>query len=203
MKWIGLTGSLGSGKSTVAEIIRSRGFAVVDADQFARDALLAGSLGEAQVFKKFGENLKTPDGKLDRRRLAALVFDDAKQLKELEMIVHPIVQSLTKKKREELEKASNPIAFYDVPLLFEQKMEPLFDGIVVVHAPLELCVARVQKRSNLTRFEIEARLKQQVDVARKIARSHWQIENAGTLAELAGLVEGVLQDIGRKFSIPG
>ena len=197
--WLGLTGSIGSGKSTVAEMLAKRGFPVVDADQLARQAIGPGSKGESEVIKTFGQTLKGPDGHLDRSQLAAVVFSEPKKLKRLEEIVHPLVQELTKKNRNELQKMGTHIAFYDVPLLYEKKMEGQFDAVVVVHADLETSMQRVMKRSNWAREQVEARIRNQLAIEEKIKKSHWTIRNSGSLRDLEMELENILHDIGRKF----
>lgn len=199
MKWFGLTGSIGSGKTTVADLLRSRGVAVLDADHFASQVLQPGSAGEAQVIQEFGPEVVTKTGHLDRAKLGEIVFSDAQKLKILEKIVHPLVREKTRSARAELEKNNVEFAFYDVPLLYEKKMEKDFDGILVVHSPLAICVERVMKRNLLSRENVEKRIKNQLDIETKMKRAHWTIENAGTLEDLRKKTDQFLQDLSRKF----
>lgn len=203
MNWIGLTGSIGSGKSTVAKLLTGRGFPVVDADYFAKQALSPGSTAESQVLAAFGKPVQNNTGQLDRRLLAGIVFSDPEKLKMLEAIIHPLVQAMTRSRRTELERAGHSIAFYDVPLLFEKKMEPQFDAIVVVYAGLEICIRRVMARSSLRRDDIESRIRSQMAIEEKIKRAHWVVRNEGTESDLEKAVDSLIQDIGRKFPKSG
>jgi dephospho-CoA kinase len=197
---MGLTGSVGSGKSTVSEMLRARGNPVIDADELAREVVQPGSPGEAKVLKAFGRSVFDESGRLDRKKMAALVFSDPEKLKMLESIVHPLVQAQTRAKRTELAGAGHKMAFYDVPLLFEKKLEPQFDGLVVVFADLETCVRRVMARSSWTRDEALRRIQNQLAIEEKIKKSHWVVHNNGTREELEQEVEKLIQDIGRKHS---
>lgn len=199
MKWIGLTGSIGSGKSSVAEILRARGHGVVDADQFARQVIGPATEGERVVLAKFGTAVATADGHLDRAALAGIVFSSAVELAKLEALIHPLVQELTRKRRAELANSGHHLSFYDVPLLFEKKLESQFDAIVVVSAPLEVCVQRVMARNRLQRSDVEARVRNQLAMEEKIKRAHWTVVNDRGLVELEAAVDRLLQDIGRRF----
>lgn len=201
MNWIGLTGSLGSGKSTVAKLLQQRGHPVVDADQMARQTLSPGSPAEQKVFAAFGRAIQDDAGQLDRKKLADVVFRDSTKLRLLEAIIHPLVRNLTGAKRQELEKAGHRLAFYDVPLLFEKQMEPMFDGIVVVYADLETCIERVMARNHTDRADVEARIRNQLAMEEKIKKAHWVVSNTGTQEDLEKAVDKVLDDISRKFHI--
>lgn len=196
---MGLTGSIGSGKSTVAELLKKKGVPVIDADQLAREVIHPGTAGEAQVLQAFGPQVADAAGHLDRKKMAAAVFSDPKKLSLLESLVHPLVQQETRKLRTDLERAGHKIAFYDVPLLYEKKLEPQFDGVVVVFADLETCIQRVMKRSQWTRDEVAARVRNQLAIEEKIKKAHWTVSNNGTPDELEHAVDRLLQDIGRKL----
>lgn len=199
MLWIGLTGSIGSGKSTVSELLKKRRIPVVDADQLARDVVHPGTPGEAEVLKVFGTEVVGADGHLDRKKMARVVFSDPQKLQRLESIIHPLVQQENRRLRSELTNAGYKMAFYDVPLLFEKKLEAQFDGLVVVYADLEICIQRVMSRNNWTRAEVEARVRNQLAIEEKIKKAHWTLSNNGTREELDRAVEKLLQDIGRKL----
>lgn len=198
MLWIGLTGSIGSGKSTVSELLQKRGIPVVDADQLARQVVHPGTAGEKQVLQAFGTKVADANGHLDRKKMAAVVFSDSEKLKLLESIIHPLVQQENQRLRKELKQAGHKMAFYDVPLLFEKKLEAQFDALVVVYADLEICIQRVMGRNQWTRAEVEARIRNQLAIEEKIKKAHWTLNNNGTRHELDLAVEKMLQDIGRK-----
>lgn len=203
MIWIGLTGTIGSGKSSVADLLRKHGFPVLDADQFARQALSPGTPVEAKVLAEFGATVRDAGGRLDRKKLAAEVFQSEEKLRRLEAIVHPAVQSQTQFKRQELDANGYYLAFYDVPLLFEKKLQSQFDAIVVVFADLETCVRRTIARSGLRREEVEARIRAQLTIEEKIKKAHWVVRNDRGLPELEVEVAKLIQDIGRRFPKSG
>lgn len=199
MLWMGLTGSIGSGKSTVAQLLRAKGYPVLDADQLARNVIQPGTDGEAKVLEEFGKTVADDQGHIDRKKVAALVFSSPQKLQKLEGIIHPLVQAQVRQERSALASEGKTMAFYDVPLLFEKKLESQFDGVVVVHADIETCIQRVMARSSWARKEAEARIRTQLAIEQKIKRSHWVVNNNGHLSDLENEVEKLIHDIGRKF----
>jgi dephospho-CoA kinase len=197
MLWIGLTGGLGTGKSSVANILRRRGHLVIDADEMARLAVGPGSAALAKVVAVFGREVLDQEGHLDRRKLGAKVFTDPAALADLEAIVHPEVKKLTLERRRAAEADGRRIAFYDVPLLFEKKMESDFDKIVVVAASGEQQMARTMARDGLTRAEVEKRLASQIPVAEKVKRAKFVIDNTGTEEDLELEVDEMLMALRR------
>ena len=190
MLWIGITGSMGSGKSSAAEVLRQMGYAVIDADEVVRDLMKPGQTAEKQILQTFGETVKGPDGRLDRRLLGQIVFKDPAKLSQLESILHPLVREQVATEKQKLRNAGTPVAFYDVPLLFEKNMQDQFDYIIVVSASRELCIQRVQQRTGLSRPEIEARLKAQMDPAYKVARASAVVYNDSDLQDLRHEITG-------------
>lgn len=199
MKWIGLTGGIASGKTTVANGLRSRGFAVVDADELARRAVEKGSPGLARVAQVFGPDLLLADGSLDRARLGRLVFAQPNLRLELEKIVHPEVRRLSALERNRLEREGRAIAFYDVPLLFEKQMESMFDAVVVVFVSETLQRSRLVARNGLSDAEVLARLASQMPLTEKRARANFVIENNGSLADLENALDGLLARLRLQF----
>lgn len=189
MMWIGLTGGLASGKSTVAQILRKKGFSVIDADQVARDVLKKNGPGFEPTLRTFGQDLKGPDGELDRQKLAQLVFQDKEALGRLESIVHPYVQSEVKKQRQSLEQKGVTHAFYDVPLLYEKNLEDQFDRIVVVGCDVATQKKRAQQRNGWSESEVNARLLSQIPLIEKMKKSSYVILNEGSLADLEKSVD--------------
>lgn len=195
MKWIGLTGGLGTGKSTVASLLQEMGYPVVDADEMARLAVSPGSDGLAEILKAFGHRVVLPSGELDRRGLGRLVFNDREKLAQLESIIHPRVKDQVLKRRQMLEQEGHQMAFYDVPLLFEKGMEKLFDRIIVVTAGVDLQIERTMKRDQLTREEVLKRLEAQIPVAEKARRADFVIVNTGHAQELKTNVQKVVNEL--------
>lgn len=195
MKWIGLTGSMGSGKSAVAEIIRELGYPVLDADAEARKALAIGSAGLSEVARAFGPDLLRPDGSLNREQLGRVVFNSPEKLRQLEGIVHPIVQKSVLEQRQTLAKSGVRAAFYDVPLLFEKGLQKNFDKVIVVNSRLENMIERVALRSGLSREDILDRLNNQIPLLEKVAKADIVIDNNGTLADLRSAVKTALASL--------
>lgn len=184
MKWIGLTGGIGSGKSTVAEILKENGVSVVDADVVAREVTQKTGPGFSPVVQEFGQEILNAQGELDRRKIAEIVFRDPKKLLKLEAILHPLVGAEVKKRRAQLESKGCEFAVYDVPLLFEKKLNTQFDAVVVVNCSLDTQIKRTVARSGLTEREVRDRIAAQVPLSEKVKQADYVIENEGSLAEL-------------------
>jgi dephospho-CoA kinase len=199
MKWIGLTGGIASGKSTVSRVLRKKGFSVVDADELARQVVEPGQSGLAQVVSAFGTDLLDPDGRLDRRKLGKLVFGRPEQLRKLEALLHPLIQSETMKLRQQAESRGEAFAFYDVPLLFEKNMQTDFDAIIVVSSSPELQIQRMKSRDGLTDQEVRERLGSQISLSEKEGKATWVIRNEGSLSELESQVSQLISQIQDQF----
>lgn len=185
MLWIGITGAMGSGKTAVSEELRRQGYAVLDADAVVRSVLSPGSEAVKEIAQTFGGAMVGSDGNLDRQALGRVVFGDPVKLEKLEWIIHPRVRQEVARERERLEKAGAPAAFYDVPLLFEKKMEDQFDYVVTVSATPALRLKRLQARTGLSVQEIEARWNAQLPAQYKEANADHVIKNNGSLEDLA------------------
>lgn len=201
MKWIGLSGGLASGKSTVAALLRKKGYSVLDADQVAREVLVKGSPGLKKVGEVFGEELIGSDGELNRKKMAEVVFSSLVQLQKLEAIVHPLVQENIKKTRTQLKEKGENVAFYDVPLLFEKKMESQFDAIVLVTTSQDLQISRMKSRNQWSDEEIQSRLKSQWPLSEKEKRANYVIRNHGNLVELEKELNQVLLSLKQKLNL--
>lgn len=193
LKVFGLTGGIGSGKSTAAALFRERGVPVIDADELAREAVAPGSDGLTQVAAAFGAELVGADGALDRKRLAALVFGDETARKRLNAITHPIVRRLSQERFTELGQRGVELAAYDVPLLFEVGLDVALRPVVLVAASEATQIERILARDGATESEARARIAAQLPLAEKRKRADYVLENDGTRAELGAQVDAVLQ----------
>jgi len=192
MLWVGLSGGIACGKSTVAKILRTRGFAVIDADVIAREVVSQGSAAHAEIAQIFGADSISADGELNRSKVATHVFANRDQLRKLESIIHPLVRAKTEVLKQELMARGVPLAFYDVPLLFEKKMQGLFDRIIVVTSTPELQLSRLMARNHLTEAEAVKRISAQLPLAEKIAGADHVIENSGNTLALELAIDSLL-----------
>lgn len=203
MRIIGLTGGIASGKSTFAAALRDLGAPVIDADALARDAVRRGSAVLEEVVRQFGPGLVGPDGELDRKAMAAVVFADPGARARLEAIVHPAVRAGVAAETARLAREGHSIAFYDVPLLYERGLDREVDCVVVVHAPPALQLARLQARDGLTPAEARARLEAQMPIDEKARRADVVVTNEGDLASLrsraAPLLAALRAGLGRRL----
>ena len=197
-KIFGLTGGIGSGKSTVAGIFQELGAEIVDADHLARLAVAPGSPGLARIAETFGKDILLQDGTLDRPALGKLVFSDESKRKQLNAIVHPEVQRLALEAFQRLIEAGANFILYDVPLLYESKLESMFSEVVVVHVPRETQLQRVMKRDNLSEKEVEQRLAAQMSLDLKAEKADYLIDNSRTLEETREQVQALWSDWNRK-----
>jgi len=175
MKVAGLTGGIGSGKSIVAEIFRTLGVPVFDADAEAKKILFENRAVNQKVAQTFGKIICDAHGMTDRKKLAELVFSDKDKLSQLNSIIHPEVQ----KKFMEFSKqrSANKYAIKEAAILFETGTYKVLDTVILVTAPAEQKISRVMKRDGLTRQEIQKRMNNQWDDAQKIKRAQHIIVN--------------------------
>ncbi|QDK44269.1 dephospho-CoA kinase [Bdellovibrio sp. ZAP7] len=176
MKWIGLTGGIGCGKSTVSRMLRDRGYNVIDADEVAREVVRGGTSGLKAIVQEFGDVL-LPDGDLDRRKLGQMVFGNPDRLQTLEAITHPLIRKEIARRRQTLEDMNTPIAIYDIPLLFETHAQKNFDKIVVVSCTRSQQKERLLRRNQLTESEIEMRIASQIPIASKESEADFVLQN--------------------------
>jgi dephospho-CoA kinase len=203
VRLVGLTGGIATGKSTFAAALRALGVPVVDADQLARAVVVKGAPALAEVAAAFGPGVLAPDGGLDRKALAAVVFADPAARRRLEAITHPAIRRAMEAETARLAAAGHDLAFYDAPLLFEVGLEPAMALVVVVFAPPDAQVARLMARDGLAPPEAEARLAAQLPVAEKAARADVVVDNTDAAAPLqakaARLVADLRAGLGRRL----
>ena len=194
---VGLTGSFGSGKSTVATMLAAPGARVIDADQLAREAVEVGSEGLPRVVEEFGDGAIRADGSLDRAWLAGRVFGDAEALERLNAIVHPIVRGRELALIAQYESEGAELIVLDVPLLFEAGGDEMVDKTIVVIVGEEERVARLQRDRGVTPEEVERRLKTQMPQEEKASRADYVIDNNGDPEETRRQVERVYGELMR------
>ncbi|MEU1898673.1 dephospho-CoA kinase [Nocardiopsis dassonvillei] len=195
MLTVGLTGGIGSGKSAVAAELAAYGATVVDADAIAREVVEPGTPGLEAVVAEFGDRVLTPDGRLDRPRLGEIVFADEASLARLNAIVHPLVGERSAQLMEEAVASGVEVVVYDVPLLVENGLGPLYDVVVVVDAPDEVRVERVTANRGMPREQVEARIRAQADRDTRLAAADLVVDNSGTREELTERVAQLWREL--------
>jgi dephospho-CoA kinase len=192
MYLVGLTGGIGAGKSTVARLLAERGAVVVDADQLAREVVLPGTPGLAEVRARFGEQVLLDDGRLDRKALADKVFHDPEALAALNSIVHPRVAALFRERLAELPPDS--VVVHDIPLLVETGAAARYDLVVVVEAAEPVRLERLAARG-LPRDQALSRIRAQAPAADRVAAADLLVDNNGSQERLVEQVDGVWRRI--------
>ena len=183
---VGLTGGIGAGKSTVAELLEEQGAVVTRADEISRDVVSPGSDGLAAVVTEFGEGVLAFDGSLDRSALGRVVFSDELRRARLEEILLPLIAAEAWARMETV--PAGKVAVYDVPLLVEGQMQDLFDLVVVVEADLELRLERLADRG-MERNEALARIASQATDEERRAVADVVLPNSGSTDELRAAVD--------------
>lgn len=194
MLLVGLTGGIGSGKSTVARMLEQRGAVVFDADVLARAVVEPGTPGHAAVIERFGANVLAPGGALDREALASIVFADPAARRDLEAIVHPEVRRLFAEGAEAYE-GTERIVVLSAPLLVETGMHTAFEALLVVSATPQTQIERLMRDRGMSEDAIGARIAAQAPLEAKAELADFLIDNEGTLEELEGQVDHVWADL--------
>ena len=201
MTVIGLTGGIGSGKSTVAAGLVRRGAHLIDADAITRELQQPGKPVFAAMVDRFGPGVVAGDGTLDRAAVAAIVFNDRDALADLNAIVHPVVGEEIRRRLEELSADPTAVVLLDIPLLVEGAREtgrPRYpvDAVLVVDCPEEIALARLVSRRGLTEADARARIRNQASRQERLARADRVIDNSGDLDALESELDGIWAWIG-------
>ncbi len=184
---IGLTGGIGSGKSSVAELLREHGAVVIDSDVLAREVVAPGTPGLAAVVERFGDGVLLPDGTLDRGALGSVVFGDPAARRDLEAIIHPAVRA-----RAAALAAAAPadsVVVQMIPLLVETGQQAAFDLVVVVDVDPDVQLERIRSRDGLSEAAALARVRAQADRRTRLAAADVVLHNNGSPAELGKEVD--------------
>jgi dephospho-CoA kinase len=190
--YLGLSGGIGSGKSTVAKILSDLGAVVIDADVIAKEVLLPGTSGFESAVNTFGSTILDNEGNIDRKILAKRVFENPNELAKLEAIVHPAVIARVATIRESLPKTA--VVVYDTPLMFEKQLQGQFDKVLMVVADSDLRRSRLVERG-LDPADITARLANQATDEQRVTIADFVVENNGTYEQLQEQVAKVWQQL--------
>jgi dephospho-CoA kinase len=193
MRLIGLTGGVGSGKSTVAALLREFGASVVDADEGSRAVVEPGTPGFEAVIKTFGPDY-VKDGRLDREKLGTLVFNDSAAREKLNRITHPLIREwMAAQTAEALQNGSTVIQ--DVPLLYENGLDGMFDSVIVVYAPVDVQVQRLVQGRGSTEERALAVIAAQMSIEDKRRRATYVIDNSRTEQETRAQVKRLWDEL--------
>ena len=216
-----ITGSIGSGKSAVCELLRDRGFEIIDADKISHDVLDRCAAQVAEIFSaqyvvqknaqaanlnpqtefnaRSDEEISSATcASVDRKKLGELVFKNPAELAKLEALLHPKITAEILSQAQALE-AKGKIYFVDIPLFFEGKRYEFFDKVAVVYAPKDTLIARVMKRNGLDHAAAKHRVELQTDIEQKRAMADFVIDNSGDLTALKAAVERFLKELKDKI----
>jgi len=196
---IGLTGGIASGKSAVANMLRDRGAAVVDADEIARRVVEPGTPALAEIRARFGDSVLDADGRLDRKALAARVFADPDARAALNQITHPRIALASQEEISGWAERGASIVFYEAALLVENRAYEWLDALIVVAASTAVQLERVRARDLLDDEQARARLAAQLPLDQKIAHATWVIDNGGDLSATEAQLDGVIKAIEERY----
>lgn len=195
MQIFGLTGGMGSGKSTVAAALAEAGFPVVDADVLAREIVEPGQPALAELAAAFGEDILLPDGSLDRPELARRAFASEERRLLLNTITHPHIARRKAERLAELAAAGEQAVIYDMPLLIETGEHENMDGVIVVLAPEEVRLDRLVAHRGVDRDDAARRIASQATDEQRCAAATWVLDNSGELAELTPQIEALIEEL--------
>jgi len=184
---VAVTGGIGSGKSSVGEILQELGAVIIDSDELARTVIERGSPGYDQVLAAFGDEILTA-GEIDRAKLAGLVFTEPELRKKLEVIVHPLVREAAEGIMRSIPAES--VVVNEIPLLFETDGAKRFDFVIAVQAPMELRIERLTQRG-MKQYEIEKRIAAQASDEQRASIAHAVVVNDGSIEALRAKVEAL------------
>jgi dephospho-CoA kinase len=194
MLLVGLTGGIGSGKSTVAHMLEERGAVVVDADELAHRVIAPGAPGHEKVIERFGPNVLAPGGDVDRETLASIVFADPAARRDLEAIVHPEVRRMFAEEAERY-RDTDKVVVLSAPLIVETGIYPLFEVLIVVSTRIDTQVQRLVRERGMLEEDVRARIAAQLPLEAEAEVADVIVDNEGTLDELEGQVDRVWEDL--------
>lgn len=197
MKLVGLTGGIASGKSTVARRLEQRGAVHIDADLLAREVVEPGTPALHAIRARFGGDVISPDGRLDRPALGAIVFADSEALSDLNAIVHPAVRQRTGELIAEAEERDvDAVVVYNVPLLVEAQVPHPFDLIVVTHAPRDVRIDRLVRLRASSEEDARRRVDAQASDEERLARADVVIDTAGSIDDTLRQADVLATELG-------
>ena len=196
---IGITGSIGTGKSTVSNYLISKGYSVVDADKISKGAYNVGSNGYKAILEVFGEEILNSNGEVDRKKIKKIVFDNSNMLQRLNMAIHPIIINEIEKEIEILLESQN-VVFLDAPLLIETELHKKVDKIIVVVCDKNEQINRIIKRDKITADMAISIINSQMSIDEKLKFADYIVYNNSTIENLYSQVDEIILEIKKEIS---
>lgn len=198
--FIGLTGGIASGKSTVSAMLRSYSIPVIDADQAARDVVEPGTETLARIVDHFGQGVLNEDGTLARKKLGAIIFQDEAERKALNGVIHPAVRKRMAEWKDHYLAQGETTIVYDIPLLFESELFYLVDKVLLVYVDQQTQLSRLMSRDQAGEADARKRIASQMSLEEKRKRADAVIDNSGTKVETEAQLKEILQQWGVSVS---
>lgn len=192
-KIIGLTGGIASGKTTVSDYLKARGYTVLDADAYSRKTTAKNGPAIPAIKQAFGDDIVNTSGELDRKKLGSIIFNDADKRRELNEIVHPLIREMMNSDEQKFIKEGH--VFLDIPLLFENGLNERCDFVVTVFVDRDTQIKRLTARNDLTVEEAEARINSQMPLTEKVRMSEYHLDNNGNLEELYEQIDRFTEEL--------
>lgn len=192
---IGLTGGVGSGKSTVSSYMHELGIPVIDGDKLAREAVIPGSRAMAEMRKAFGPHIFLPDGSLNRLKMGEIVFNDEEKRQKLNSIIHPFIWHRTRGELIRAQEEGFPVVVLDMPLLLEISWQLRVEEVWLVEVPLEVQIARVISRDGFTREQVMERIGKQMPTTNKMNYADVIIDNSRSVEDTRRQVREALKHV--------
>lgn len=196
---IGITGSIGTGKSTVSNYLISKGYSVVDADKISKGAYNIGSNGYKAILEVFGEEILNSNGEVDRKKIKKIVFDNSNMLQRLNMAIHPIIINEIEKEIEILLESQN-VVFLDAPLLIETELHKKVNKIIVVICDKNEQINRIIKRDKITADMAISIINSQMSIDQKLKFADYIVYNNSTIENLYSQVDEIILEIKKEIS---
>lgn len=192
-KIIGLTGGIASGKTTVSDYLKKRGYVVLDADAYSKKTTAKNGPAIPAIIEAFGADIVSESGELDRKKLGSIIFNDADKRRELNEIVHPLIRKMMNADEEKYIQKGH--VFLDIPLLFENGLNERCDLVVTVFVDRDTQIKRLTARNDLTVEEAEARINSQMPLTEKVQKSDFRLDNNGTVEMLYEQIDRFTEDL--------
>lgn len=188
-KVIGLTGGIGSGKSTVSQYLKELGAVIIDADKVGHEAFQPGTEAWREVVATFGRDIVTPNGEIDRKKLGAIVFDNPQALTQLNRIMHPKMRDMMKAEIDEYRRQGVAVVVLEAAILIEANWAPLVDEVWVTTAPESAVLERLKKQRGLAEEQTLSRIRSQLSNGERLKHANVVITNEGNIEEVRARVK--------------